>query len=332
MHNYLPILLLFFCTNQLQSQTAAEQQLTQLEQELTKVETAKKILLAQVEKTKLAIYHQSLLTHGLPALEKDEKVIHHSLFSLVYSEPHEQAKWVAHLISPDILNGSVPRSNDFRADPKVITGTAIEEDYFLRIINHQGKTDYDGFGWDRGHLAPSADFRWSKKAVSESYFYSNMSPQTPDFNRKSWAALENDLRAYVYREQVPLYVVTGGVLTPDLPVIERSIQKVAIPQFFWKVAIDLDNKRGIGFLMPNQLADYPTEHYATTIDDIEQLTGIDFYAALADNLEQNIEGQRQTKDWFKTVALDKQDIIRRFIFVVQSFEQERLERAMYYLI
>jgi len=303
MRNYLLILLLFFCTNLLQSQSVAKQQLAQLEQELTKVEIDKKILLEQVEKTKLTIYHEALLAHGLPALEKDEKVIHHALLSLVYSEPHEQAKWVAHVIAPDILNGSVSRSNDFRTDPKVPTGTAIEEDYFLRIPNEKGGITYDGFGWDRGHLAPSADFRWSKKALSESYFYSNMSPQTPDFNRKSWAALENDLRAYVYREQVPLYVVTGGVLTPDLPLIERSIQKIAIPQFFWKVALDLENKRAIGFLMPNQLADYPTEHYATTIDEIEQLTGIDFYAALADDLEQVLEQQRQTKDWFKAVAL-----------------------------
>jgi len=301
MRNYL-FLLLLLGTSILHSQTS-NTQLAELEEALNQVEADKKVLLDKVEKTKLQIYHEALLTNGLPAIETGETVIHHTLLSLVYSEPHEQAKWVAHVISPDIMNGAVARSNDFREDPKVTTGTAIEEDYFLRIIDKNGQPDFDGFGWDRGHLAPSADFRWSKKALSESYYYSNMSPQIPDFNRKSWAALENDLRAYVYREQVPLLVVTGGVLTPDLPVIERSMQKVVIPQFFWKVAIDLENKRGIAFLMPHRLADYPTEHYATTIDEIEQLTGIDFYAALADDLEQNIESQRQTKDWFKSVAL-----------------------------
>ncbi len=302
MRNFLLVLLLLGTTI-LQSQSTDIQELAQLEQSLEQVEGEKKALLNQVENTKLNIYHKSLIANGLPALESNETIIHHTLISLVYSEAHEQAKWVAHVISPDILNGAVSRSNDFREDPKVATGTAIEEDYFIRIIDKNGKPDFDGFGWDRGHLAPSADFRWSKKALSESYFYSNMSPQVPDFNRKSWAALENDLRAYVYREQVPLYVVTGGVLTPNLPVIERGIQKVAIPQFFWKVAIDLANKRGIAFLMPNQLADYPTEHYATTIDEIEKLTGIDFYAALADDLEQDIERQKRTKDWFKSVAL-----------------------------
>lgn len=301
MRNF-PLLLLLFCTQLLYSQPK-NAQLAQLEQSLGQIETDKIALLQQIENTKLNIYHEALVTNALPALESGETIIHHTLLSLVYSEAHEQAKWVAHVIAPDILNGVVSRSNDFREDPKVATGTAIEEDYFIRIIDKNGKPDFDGFGWDRGHLAPSADFRWSKKALSESYFYSNMSPQVPNFNRKSWAALENDLRAYVYREQVPLYVVTGGVLTPNLPVIERGIQKVAIPQFFWKVAIDLANKRGIAFLMPNQLANYPTEHYATTIDEIEKLTGIDFYAALADDLEQDIERQKRTKDWFKSVAL-----------------------------
>lgn len=285
-------------------------ELTDLENKLAALENEKLDLLKQVEDTKLSLYHNQLTINGLPKLEQGEQIIHHALMSLVYSEEHEQAKWVAHIISPDIINGSVSRSNDFREDPKVTTGTAVEEDYFLRITNKKGEPDYDGFGWDRGHLAPSADFRWSAKALSESYFYSNMSPQIPDFNRESWADLENSLRAYVYREQVPLFVVTGGILTDDLPVIERSIQKVAIPNFFWKVAIDLVNKRGIAFLMPHERLSYPTEHYATTIDEIENLTNIDFYVALTDDLETVLESQKDLKAWFQAVAQGDVEPIR----------------------
>ncbi len=295
-------ILCLFLSNILLAQ-APSAELENLEQALKDNQAEQKLLLKKITKAKEKIWHNDLKTNGLPAINEQETIIHHSMMSLVYSEPHEQAKWVAHVISPDIINGTIARSNDFRKDPKVETGTAIEEDYFLRVINKNGEPDYDGFGWDRGHLAPSADFRWSADALSESYFYSNMSPQVPDFNRKSWSALENSLRGYVYREKVPLYVVTGGVLTDDLPVIERSTQKVAIPQQFWKVAIDLVNKRGIAFLMPNALATYPTEHYATTIDEIEKLTGIDFYAALSDDLEEKLESQKITKDWFNAVAL-----------------------------
>ena len=150
-----------------------------------------------------------------------------------------------------------------------------------------------------------------------------MSPQVPDFNRKSWAALENELRSYVYREQVPLYVVTGGVLTADLPVSERGIHKVAIPQLFWKVAVDMVNKRGIAFLMPNQLANYPTEHYATTIDKIEALTNIDFYSTLPDELEAQFESQRQTKDCFQPHSRHQARgmKLKRVYFFLQHFLQ-----------
>ena len=286
----------------LKAQSPSEQ-MRLLEKEVQEIDFQKEKLLEKIEHTKLLNIHNNLIINGLPAIQKNEEIIHHSTMSLVYSEAHEQAKWVAHIISPDILNGQVSRSNDFREDPLVKTGTAIEEDYFLRIVDENGETQFDGFGYDRGHLAPSADFRWTKKGLSESYFYSNMAPQVADFNRKSWADLENLLRAYVYSQQMPLYVVTGGLLTNDLAKIERGIHKISIPNYFWKVAIDLKNQKGIAFLMPNQKADYPIEHYAVSIDKIEQLTGIDFYVGLADKLENKLERQKEVKDWILAVAL-----------------------------
>ncbi|MEM6319531.1 MAG: DNA/RNA non-specific endonuclease [Bacteroidota bacterium] len=280
---------------------APPSKLSDLEQQLTTIEKEKAELLHEIELAQLALLHQDLVANGLPKVHSDETVIHHQAFSLVYSEAHEQAKWVAHVISPKIVNGSVTRTNDFRIDPLVATETAVEEDYFIRI-EKDGQTEYDGFGWDRGHLAPSADFRWSKIALSESYFYSNMSPQVPAFNRDSWAKVENLLRAYVYAQEVPLYVVTGGLLTEDLSVIERSINKVSIPNYFWKVAVDLQNKKGIAFLLPNAKADYPTEYCVKSIDEIEQLTGIDFYASLEDELEKSLESQKIASDWIIEVA------------------------------
>ena len=208
-------------------------QLDYLEKELKALEDKKVDLLEKIEKSKLYLFRKELIAKGLPKPEAEEAIIHHTLISLVYSEAYEQAKWVAHVIAPDIVNGRITRTDDFREDPKVKTGTAIEEDYFIRVIQRkkgQAETEkYNGFGWDRGHLAPSADFRWSQKALSESYFYSNISPQVEDFNRKSWAELENSLRSYVYRNKVPLYVVTGGVLTDELPIIEKSLNKNSYP-------------------------------------------------------------------------------------------------------
>lgn len=164
----------------------------------------------------------------------------HSCMALVYDEAHEQAKWVAHMVLPDIMEGKISRSNDFRTDPLVKTGSTDETDYFLKTQQPNGSYTYDGFGYDRGHLAPSADFRWSLKALSESYLYSNMSPQLPEFNRELWSGLEDKVRAYIYRNPTSrLFVVTGPILDAKPPVIERSVNKVAIPKAFFKVLLDL---------------------------------------------------------------------------------------------
>jgi len=287
-----------FCVFVSTAQTPAEQ-LVFLQKDLENIKQKETACLAQIEDIKLQLLRTDLQRFGLPATQPNEEIIHHSALSLVYSEQHEQAKWVAHIISPEIIKGSLFRSNDFRPDPKVRTGTAIEEDYFLKYPNPDGTFRYDGFGYDRGHLAPSADFRWSALAMSESYFYSNMSPQLGDFNREIWANVEGSLRGYLFRNpDTQLYVCTGGVLTNDLPKIERGVNKVSIPQQFYKVVIDKKNRRGIAFLMSNRKLNEPIQNYVVSIDEVEKLTGIDFFAGMPDDLENQAEAGGNVNDWF----------------------------------
>ncbi|PLX01271.1 MAG: DNA/RNA non-specific endonuclease [Marinilabiliales bacterium] len=231
---------------------------------------------------------EDLRSIGLPAIEENDDVIYHSAMVLSYSEKHEQSKWVAHMILPDIEYGNVSRTNDFREDPLVKTGTAVKADYW-----------YSGF--DRGHLAPSADFKWSAKALSESYFYSNMAPQRPELNRERWAQLEGFLRRYVIEHKEPVYVVTGGVLKDDLPSMQNKGHKneVSIPELFYKVVLDYsgDEKKGLAFLMPNGECEYPVIAYAVSIDSVEALTGIDFFPALPDEEEDLLESTYDVKLW-----------------------------------
>lgn len=271
-----------------------------LQKDLENIKQKEASCLAQIEEVKLQLLRNDLHQFGLPAVSQpNEEIIHHAALSLVYSEQHEQAKWVAHIISPDIISGSLFRSNDFRPDPQVKTGTAIEEDYFLKYPKPDGTFRYDGFGYDRGHLAPSADFRWSALAMSESYFYSNMSPQLGDFNREAWANVEGSLRGYLFRHpDTQLFVCTGGVLTNDLKKIERGVNKVSIPKQFYKVVIDRKNRKGIGFLMPNRRIEDPMQNYAMSIDAIEKLTGIDFFAGMPDDLENEVEAHNNFSAWF----------------------------------
>jgi len=244
---------------------------------------------------------ENLKDIGLPS----NNYIEHSALILEYAEEHEQAKWVAHMIVPNIKNGLAYRSNDFREDPKIETGTATQEDYFLTDTLTNGKVDYDGYGYDRGHLAPSADFRWSEVALSESYFYSNLSPQLPDFNREKWAELENHLRRYVVNNDVPLYVVTIPILEEGLSKIERSVNGLTIPKRYAKAAYDPVNQVAIGFVMENKSLTYPLESYAVTIDEVEKISGLNLFSSISENIEATLRKEH----WFENLEGGDKDPI-----------------------
>lgn len=261
------------------------------------LDNAKVALTGKLETLKLNWIQDQIEKIGTPSSDNGERTISHSAYSLSYNEGHEQANWVMHVILPDVVNGNASRSNDFREDPLVSTGTAFEKDYFLKEKKADDKYEYDGFGYDRGHLAPSADFRWSEKALSESYFYSNMSPQLGDFNRFKWAELENWMREYVAKNNTSLIIVTAPILTDDLPKIERGVNKVSIPNYFIKVALDVENQKGIGFVLPHEKIQSPLESYAVSIDSVEKLLGYDLFSKLDDKLENAIESVIDYQAW-----------------------------------
>jgi DNA/RNA endonuclease G, NUC1 len=174
------------------------QQIEELEAKRSALAKQDEALRDSLQGLKLANIQQKLAQMGWPSA--DNPVISHPGFALRSAEAHEQARWVAHIVLTDIQEGNEGRTNKFMEDPKVATGSAQEVDYFLKTPKPSGGYTYDGYGFDRGHLAPSADFKWSAEALAASYFYSNMSPQRPGFNRGRWARLEG----FVREECVPI--------------------------------------------------------------------------------------------------------------------------------
>ncbi|SEQ60581.1 endonuclease G [Neolewinella agarilytica] len=134
-----------------------------------------------------------------------------------------------------------------------------------------------------------------------------MSPQLDDFNRDGWAELEGLLRGYVARTGHHLHVVTGGVLKDGLPVIERGANKVSIPEQYYKVVLDLEAGKAIAFLMPNVKLPYPIEHYAVPIDEVEELTGLDFFNLVEG--QESMEQEADTELWIPAVAAGDVDPI-----------------------
>lgn len=265
--------------------------------EMAELEKRSEIIVDELEKLRLEWVREKLDELGFPKSDKKFETVHHLAMSLGYSEMDEQAAWVQHVVIPEVEFANVSRTNDFRTDSLVTTGTAAETDYFLKEVMPDGEMKYDGFGYDRGHLAPSADFRWSQIALSESYFYSNMSPQKPEFNRERWAELEAWVRTYVIDFQEPVFVVTGPILKDGLP--KQGKNEVSIPAQFYKIVLDLtgEEKKAIAFLMPNDHCAYPVSGYVTSVDEIEKLSGLDFFSSLDDPEEAKLEAMNSMDGW-----------------------------------
>ena len=291
-----------------------------VENELKETDKQRKMLFSELQELKLNKISYDLEQVGLPTVYPNEQLVKHAALYLDYAEKYEVARWVAHIILPDVMFGTVTRTNDFRVDSSITTGSSVEEDFFLKKMKADSSYEYDGFGYDRGHLAPSADFRWSQTALSESYFYSNMSAQLPEFNRKSWGELEDAIRGYVYRNPTTqLYIVTGPVLNDSLQKIDRGVNKVTIPKYFWKIALDLQNKKAIGFIMPNEDINKPLQSFAVPVSEVEQKTGLQFFTKLSPDIRQEILQQKNVRDWLPEKNFADEEV----------FEQELLPRNVF---
>ena len=226
---------------------------------------------------------QTHINIEIPAHQPYEKLISHAGYTLSYNEKYEQANWVAYELTSAETNSIYNRTNQFLIDPKISTGSAQN-------------SDYAGSGYDRGHLAPAGDMGWSAQSMIESFYYSNMSPQVPSFNRGIWKNAESFTREAAITNQT-VYVVTGPVFTSNMTSIGPN--KVAVPQSYFKIVLDYTEPvlKAIAFVIPNAGSQLPLQNFAVTINEVEQLTGLDFFPLLPDQEESILESKFDISLW-----------------------------------
>ena len=244
-----------------------------------------KDIFKDIESSKLFHIQKLIDSVGIAAPIPNEVLAKHVALVSSYNPVHRIPNYVVHVILKDILYGSQTRSNDFRPDP------------FIKQ-NMSDSTDYWNSGYDRGHMAASADFKWNRKALSESYFYSNIIPQNPQLNQNAWNKLEMQVREWAI-DNSELIVVTGPVLKENLPKIPQGSFKVSIPEYIYKIVLDYypPSYKAIAFLYPNKDVPYELEKHVVSIDSIEQLTGIDFFPKLNDSLENRVEAENSLTEF-----------------------------------
>lgn len=214
------------------------------------------------------------------------QIIEYRDYVLSYNEEHEQAEWVAYILTRENLEKPWnKRSDNFIPDDRVNTGSATPN-------------DYRGSGYDRGHLVPAADMAYDPEAMEETFRMSNISPQSRNFNKGIWRELEELTRDWAKKFNT-LYVVTGPVLSQE-PKGYIGENEVSVPTAFFKVLLDLEEpeQKAIAFLIPNQVSFEPLYEFVTTVDRVEELTGIDFFPELMpDDLEQSLEADYNLDLW-----------------------------------
>jgi len=220
-------------------------------------------------------------------------------YVLSYDGRNRVPHWVCEHLNAERLKGDADRKKSkFKEDPSI----PVE---FRSTLN-----DYKGSGFDRGHMAPAADHKSSQKAMDDTFFLSNMSPQVGiGFNRDYWSRLEDRVREWALSKK-ELYVYTGPLYIPEAEADGKKYVKyqviggnnVAVPTHFFKVILaEMADGRieMLAFVLPNRKIppDTALASFLASVDEVERLSGLDFFNVLDRETQERMEKERQTRVW-----------------------------------
>lgn len=232
---------------------------------------------------KIEIQAQGLTDVKLPSGMKNV-VCQYSGFTSYFNPETHIPNCVAYEIIESETTGDEPRKKSFEAD-HTIDGCAES-------------SDYRNSGYDRGHMAPAADMKWSKEAMEESFLMTNICPQVKSLNSGIWHRLEQRVREWATRDS-SIIVVCGPIFTPGKPVEQIGEIGVAVPHRFFKALYAPGRNIGIAFIFDNDKVKGELRKYAVTIDSVERETGLDLFYNLPDDIENEVENQCNYKLWEK---------------------------------
>ena len=207
-------------------------------------------------------------------------------YTTSYNAQNRIPNWVGWHLTASHVSGRYHRSGEmFHEDTDVSSPRAYD-------------SDYRGSGFDRGHMCPSGDNKWDRKAQEQSFLFTNICPQHHGLNAGAWNDVELQCRAWAKRYD-GLYIVCGPVLYDRQ---HRTIgrNRVVVPEAFFKVVLRKqgNNCHALGFLYENKSASRNMSLYVRSVYEIERLTGLDFFSQLPDDIEEKIEKQADLRDWY----------------------------------
>lgn len=211
-----------------------------------------------------------------PGRYKKEIIINRTGYTLSYNQYYKNPNWVAWELTREETKGETERYDRFMPDPDLPEPRVVHKDYTKS-------------GYDRGHMAPAADMKWNRQAMIESFYMSNICPQVGNLNRGDWNDLEELCRDWADKYG-RIYIACGPIFDSKSPK-RIGVHKVAVPDRFFKVILIYNRKNPIamGFIFKNTAHSQDIEKYMVTVDSVENVTGMDFFSKLPDEIENRIE-------------------------------------------
>ena len=208
----------------------------------------------------------------IPAYSASEDIVVHLGYTASYNHTTLISEWVAWELTAEEAAGTKEGQYSFSRDPSVSFPKASRE-------------DYSNSGWDKGHMAPRADMKWSTQALEESYYFTNVCPQDHEMNSQAWRKIE-ELTRRLARRYGTVWVVCGPVFNSDN---HRHIGPacVHVPDAFYK-ALAINTGEGyhtVAFLVENSHQNGSPRRYAVSVDSVETVIGRNLFPLIPEEAE-----------------------------------------------
>ena len=226
----------------------------------------------------------TLLEFLLPSSEENNsQLLRRKAYIVSYNKDTKCPNWVVWHLTAEHTDGLHQRSVSFYEEESIPIPRATNE-------------DYKGTGWSRGHMCPAGDNKWDETAMYETFSLANICPQNAKLNSGLWNSIEIDCRRWA-KQYGDIYIVCGPVFyKQEHETIGRN--EVCVPEAFFKVVLCLNGKpKGLGVVVKNNAGTKKKNLYYNSIDQVERITGIDFFPALPDDMENKVEAQTNLDDW-----------------------------------
>ena len=213
----------------------------------------------------------------------EETILVRNSYTVSYNKDTKIPNWVAWHLTAEHTDGNVKRFGGFIEDENVPKPRATNDDYRRS-------------GWSHGHMCPAGDNKWDETAMRESNLLTNICPQHATLNSGLWNRIEQDCRRWA-KKHGEVYIVCGPILL-NREHETIGVNKVVVPEAFFKVILCLQGEpKAIGFVVKNNTGAKKKDQYVNTVDEVERITGYDFFPSLPDSIEDKVEAYSNLEDW-----------------------------------